>query len=327
MKKKKGEITSGMLITIVLLIVGFAILLFFLFRIEWGQSTDRSVCHESVILRATLPDIAKGFSSLRCRTVKYCVTDKNVFQGSGDCTEEYGHTKGITTVRMGEGKISLFSEGKGNFFGFGDVYPSCIVCSRVAFDKDFDDGLLEQMNLPIYLATHYVPGTEKTYAQYLSGNIEMIGVGNEISGFSIDEAISNLTGGGKINSDSSSVIGSIDNENAILFMQISAPRNLDELAKLFKGTGFALGGSFVLAPKTVSSLTGKALGSPVTWFLIVGALITQQARISKGRAVAAGYCGSALVGPGARDGCSIVKTVDYNVEGIADYCKNIESIG
>ena len=70
MIKMKGEITTSQLVTIVLFILGFAILLFALYELIWKGDLDKQVCHQSVILRATMPDIAKGYVPLKCKTEK-----------------------------------------------------------------------------------------------------------------------------------------------------------------------------------------------------------------------------------------------------------------
>ena len=54
--------------------------------------------------------------------------------------------------------------------------------------------------------------------------------------------------------------------------------------------------------------------------------VYQQGSVAYNRAITAGYCSDTLTGPEAREGCSVVRTANYDAESISQYCKNIESI-
>ncbi len=357
-KDKKAMMTVNQIISIVLIVVGFGILLIFLVRIDWGQSTDRSVCHESVILRATIPDALSSYAPLRCKTIKYCISDKNIFQGKADCSKDFGNIKDFTTVKvkttndieqfyaqeilecwsmMGEGKVSLFTEGVTLIEK--KAYPSCVICSRIAFDKNLDNDLLKQIDLPLYLSTHKAPGKEYTYAQYLQGESNLIGIGDNLGGkSSLDQAIEKLRDSekktisigeedveiGVLKEDDS--VEELREENAILFMQINALKPKEVFTKDLQNTGLAFGGSFAFSPKATAAFIGKTITSKIAWFLAAGFLTYEQGMVAYNRAIAAGYCSDALTGPEARGGCSVVRTTDYNVKGISSYCENIESI-
>src|SRR5437870_2209441 len=90
---KKGEMTTTQIITFIILIVGFAIIIFVLWQIGFSGRIDRDTCHTSVVFRATLPSIggAQEYVPLKCQTQKYCITSGLI---GGNCEEDYGSLKG-----------------------------------------------------------------------------------------------------------------------------------------------------------------------------------------------------------------------------------------
>ena len=48
--------------------------------------------------------------------------------------------------------------------------------------------------------------------------------------------------------------------------------------------------------------------------------------VAYNRAISAGYCGDFEVGSEARNGCSSVRTINYNPEDLSKYCSIVESI-
>src|SRR3989344_7816318 len=123
-KDRRGEISSSMLIGIVITIIGAAILFFLFSQIAWRGNVDQEACHQSVIFRATLPSVLESYVPLKCKTEKICITNRFI---GGNC-EEFGGVSGVTKVRvknveevekilaenivdcwsmMGEGKLSM----------------------------------------------------------------------------------------------------------------------------------------------------------------------------------------------------------------------------
>ena len=92
---KKGEMTTKMIMTILLLVVGFGIILLFYSQLSFERTIDREVCHESVVLRGTLPETLNlnALSPLKCFTKKICIRGKKIF-GKGEC-EEYENAKSV----------------------------------------------------------------------------------------------------------------------------------------------------------------------------------------------------------------------------------------
>mgnify|MGYP006929383758 CR=1 FL=1 len=81
---KRGELTSTQIVSIVLVIIGTVIILFFLaFLFDDSSEDDREICRISVLTRATAPDIVGGAIPLKCRTDKICITSDSGFLGLG----------------------------------------------------------------------------------------------------------------------------------------------------------------------------------------------------------------------------------------------------
>ena len=203
-KNKNGEMTSSQLVTIILLIVGFAILIFVFASVGWTEEIDREVCHTSVILRATLPDTfnLKDLTPLKCQTAKFCITDKTF--GKGEC-EEFKAKEKFETIRvskdkteeeinrfiarelascwamMGEGKVQIFTRET-------TTEKRCSICSRIAFDKSLKEDLNgEVKGLGNYLLTREVPNQDISYWKFLTEGVSSENYNENLDLFSTDE--------------------------------------------------------------------------------------------------------------------------------------------
>lgn len=347
---KRGEISSTTLVTVFLLLIGFAILLFVILQIGWTGKVDREVCHQSVIYRASLPEIGgvREYVPLKCKTQKICVTSG--FFG-GEC-EEYKNAESVWTVKvskgeegktqiekmiageimdcwatMGEGKVEVFGSWLIDY-GVGTVGSSCVICSRIAFDGESLEkaGInVNEINVMKYMYDHAVPDKDISYIDYLSANggkmsiprdknIEIVDFDDYFNGKSDPETetieIFQTSGQDEIN------------EIGIMFMQISTPTKTDVFKRYVEGIVGGFGGSFVLAP----SITATAVKSPTTWIILAAFGVYQQGNTWSNRAITAGYCGDVSSGENARQGCSVVRVIDYGKEDISKYCSIVESI-
>ena len=151
---KKANISTTVLITVIFLITSFVIILLAYGSVDFGGLSDKEICHESVLLRGTLPGLGiREISPLQCKTEKICIRGDKFF-GKGNCNEDFGELKEVKYTNadsledvektiadnvvdcwsmMGKGEISLYSEGWASF-GFGGVTSNCVICSRIAFD-------------------------------------------------------------------------------------------------------------------------------------------------------------------------------------------------
>ncbi len=356
---KKGEMTSKMLITIILLITGFVILLFVYLQIAEGD-IDREVCHQSVILRATIPNIAQSFIPLKCKTAKICVKGDKFFD-RGKCEEEFGDIKGISKVKvdkveqiekvisqeiidcwtmMGEGKVSLFQQYWAENYGIGGVYPTCVICSRIAFDEESLEKIdLSKVDVIEYMKANKIPNGKETYYDYLSGEEGKISIKEGLLNVKdIKEEVKDNTKTLKADSKDSVDVEEQNlevvkinhaDEIAVLFMQISAPSHGDSVLNLGKTVlGVGVVGGYFFGPSVM--LKGiRAIGLKGGLITIAAAIVgvgAQQLNVAYQRSITSGYCGDISTGTEARNGCSVVRTVNYNVEDIKQYCSVIESI-
>tara|TARA_Y100000310_G_scaffold333757_1_gene411949 strand:+ start:49 stop:1032 length:984 start_codon:yes stop_codon:yes gene_type:complete len=188
---KKGALEAKMLISIILLIAGFGIILFVYSQLNWTGNIDREICHESVILRGTLPDTllksAKEVVPLKCKTKNICVTSK-IF-GKGECESDFGKKGKYDTIKinddkkednikmvfaremadcwsmMGEGKIQVFKRE----LTFSETTKKCVICSRINFDSSLSD-LKEIKGMSDYLLNYNVPNKNQSYWKYLTNS-------------------------------------------------------------------------------------------------------------------------------------------------------------
>ena len=369
---KRAEMTSTQVVGTALLLFGFIILAILFFRFGFTGIVDREACHESVILRGTLSSIIpdaisgdlEGYVPLKCQTKKICATGKLV--GAGDC-EDFKGEKGIEKARvgenrdieklvadevvdcwnvMGEGKVSLFSSSLGAQFGVSrEIYPSCVICTRIAFDKESlsedEDIDLLALDPLAYMNTHKVPNKEESYSNYITGTSS-----GEFKFADID-----IEGQGEIKEGEEVVFGGIESvqgsfedvkegevnssgteELAVLFMQISAPKEVEVWKNLGKVALGGLGIAAVSTPKkafssvkTAGTFCANPKGALVCAAVGIVAGGVVHFNVAHNRAVTASKCENELVGSGERSGCSVVRVTNYNVSEISQYCSVIES--
>jgi hypothetical protein len=200
---KKGEISTSFVIAMIILVMGFVILLIFFYNVGGTGQMDKTVCHQSVIFRATLPSLVEDYIPLKCQTEKICIVPSNFLGTNKANCEEFKGEKGILTVKakniqqieklyaqkiveclemMGEGKVSLFNQYIAKNYGLGKVYPSCVICARIAYDKTAfekmnkeaeETGKLKidfsKMDVARYMLEHKMPGKNITYFEYVAG--------------------------------------------------------------------------------------------------------------------------------------------------------------
>lgn len=359
MIRKKADVTIGFIVSVIVLLIGFALLLLIYYQFYWQGQVDTSVCHNSVVYRGTLPSASKSLIPLKCATTKICIT-ANILQ-PGNC-EEFKNDQGVMTMRvsnnqdgldqiqkvyadqilscwsmMGQGKVSLYSDVLSQSFGFKEISSSCVVCARVAIDNNSinkDQIDLSKMNIYQYMNTHLVPGKDVTYFSAMSGNSNSasIALGDKINLPVLLDADGNPIKNSQTNAQLQDLSAESDpnkpKETAIVFMQVSAPTHTavfeNDLTALGIGSGTLLFSFPKVAVGAAKSLGG--IGAIITGVIGIAGFAGQQYMVSSNRAMSAGYCGDVKLGEDARSGCSVVRTLDYNAQGLYSYCKNIESI-
>jgi hypothetical protein len=177
MRNKKGELTTTQLVTIIILIASFAVILFFIFRLNLGETTDKEICHNSVVLRG---QSKIGTGPLDCRTSYVCIS------GGGEC-EGITATKTIEAETRDEVMNALAEEMASCWFMFGEgkknnidyvgyswkpdflVGTHCAICSIVEFDENVQE--ISEISYDVfynYLSQTKKEGTQ-TYLNYLYG--------------------------------------------------------------------------------------------------------------------------------------------------------------
>lgn len=95
--EKRGELTSTQIVTIILSLVGFALVGFALYSIfEDDSLQNRDLCRLSILSRATVPALGQQFVPLNCQTEKICIT----VDGKNNSCKQFAGEKNIRTVEL-----------------------------------------------------------------------------------------------------------------------------------------------------------------------------------------------------------------------------------
>ncbi len=337
---KRGELTSGEITGIVLVIASTIVLLLFLpsiLNIFGGGKDSRELCQLSVIARATVPSAGQQFVPLRCSTEKICLNKgENCRQFAGEeVTEEIRLNDDAEESKskiekaiadkmlecwqtMGEGKLDLFGDFSQLPIGVAsseDFAPVCVVCSRLAIerevfeDEDFKKEVLEKLDVNSYINSERPsPSVSMTYAQLLSAP----GIGapsEDVSSISSDE---------------------ISDQVAVIFSQVKVPENaFEEGLKIAGGNFMLLAGGTTLATSVplVGGWISKVIGViPPQAKIVLGVVavagvgatgVISGIAVSKAHSLVAGYCGPfKSTNKDLSTGCSIVRTIEWNSENV-----------
>jgi hypothetical protein len=203
---KKGELTSGQIISLIILILSFVIILFVLWKTyTWNPIIDKESCHQSVVFRSS---VNFGFIKsskvvpLKCQTEKMCMT-----MSGQDCLQVGKNTKTniVTPVKLdkdpeiarqqlldkiteamydchsmlGEGKLQFVPETWFQSWKMGEAVESgnpndigkkhyCLICSRIVLDDEARQKLSDITYSELYLAlSRKTTPDKKTYLEYL----------------------------------------------------------------------------------------------------------------------------------------------------------------
>jgi hypothetical protein len=181
-KNRKGDVSSKALIGIIFLIISFAIILFFLFRLNLGKETEQEVCHNSVITKSSVigaSNLLKDTIPLNCRTQTICITQ------DGTCekltspeikkVKDKNEVYNVLATQL-TNCWWMFGEGKVDYVGkellTNNVY--CSLCSQIAFDDSVDTfdteefpRQMDKLEFYQYLSQTKMPESDNTYWDYL----------------------------------------------------------------------------------------------------------------------------------------------------------------
>lgn len=172
-KNSKGELTTQQIVLLIILITSFSIILFFFFKLNLGETTNKEICHNSVILKGK--SIIKS-GNLDCRTNYLCIS------GGEDC-EGINPTETIKVDPENKNEVLkavveemadcwwMFGEGKVDYLGIGEDASGtnvCAVCSIVKFDKTVQEGL-EEISYEEFINSGLIKqkDSQDTYLSYI----------------------------------------------------------------------------------------------------------------------------------------------------------------
>ena len=293
---KKASFVQENIGKIILIIIGLTIITFFIAKIYLAYDANSAACQQSVKLRASLPALGKDLTPLRCKTEKYCF----VGQSGGSCKSTWGDAKDIAYVKvkdklgiekfisdkmvscynmMDKGQSLLFSDALAEKYSLAFVYPTCIVCSRFAFDfASLVKIDLKTINPMEYMSNYKMPDSQISYLNYFTDNSGKINTEKTINFNELADRIKQaenqmqtegLTEGEKRMLYDQSIYTDMEKyerdlreaanpsldtltgfeelesqkELAIVFMQITAPTTWDVISTDLKTAGFGLGTS------------------------------------------------------------------------------------
>ena len=321
MFEKRGDLTAGQIVAIVLIIAGFIVLILFipsLVKIFGTGESSREICHLSVIARASTP-LGESLIPLKCAAEKVCISES----GRDDACKEFAGIKNVREVKLkgneeekariiekeladsmlfcwymlGEGKLDLFRKVSDIQLipSFDEVKPKCVVCSRIAIADDVPQNVRDKVDVNEYMAYERPSEiVEYTYLQLMTDVGITVPPKNEIS----DGA------------------GSLQNQIGILFSQIKIQKGVFEAAGGTAVTSFVAYKSLSIVPflgKITSSKQGKVFG--VIASVVAGGLsgaVTYQGQIN-----AIGHCQDFVETKELQSkGCSVVRAIEWTEENI-----------
>jgi hypothetical protein len=186
-RKKNGEITSQQIVILVIVIVSFAVILFFLFRLNLGETSDDELCHNSVVTRgsAVIPSDAVP---LNCHRKYICIT-KSGGTCQGLTNPERIEVKSLDEIYKAIADQMancwwMFGEGRINYVG-GKLEKNnyCSICSQVYFDKSLESitgNTISKDKLYDFLKDNKIDETN-SYLDYLIGTNDLASIKKESS--------------------------------------------------------------------------------------------------------------------------------------------------
>lgn len=177
-KEKKGELTTAQIVALVILIVSFLIILYFLFYLRLGETSDKELCHNSVSMRANT-HIPGDAVPLDCKTNYICLTKDGTCESMTNPDKKTVSTKGeVYGILANEMKDCwwMFGEGRYDYVG-KDVFVSdlyCSICTQFVLDNSLDDlfggeKISQREFYEDYLSKTKISGEDITYLEYLYG--------------------------------------------------------------------------------------------------------------------------------------------------------------
>jgi hypothetical protein len=143
MKGQRGELTTQQIVGLIVLIVSFSIILILIFRLNLGETTNKEICHNSVLLKSK--SLVGG--ALDCRTNYVCLSGGRKCEGINptetieiDLNQESDEIKDDIMKAIADEMADcwwMFGEGKIDYVGGVNIIGNkvCALCSKISFDE------------------------------------------------------------------------------------------------------------------------------------------------------------------------------------------------
>jgi len=349
MFSKRGDVSSYFLITTILVIAGFAVLLYFLFQFDFIGQTTEDLCKLSVLTRATSPSSVQSYAPLKCTTNKICLSygaDCDEFAGEKDVAkitlpsnDEKAAKIKIAEISanamydcwkiMGEGKLDLFGSAAKEY-SWDIAESTCVICSRIAIARDVPEKIASETNINEYMRTHKISeNSDLTYLQAFTDRGVNAYASVKPSLFTKElETKGSTTISGKGSQIKLSEQTLPNRQLAIVFMQIKSVdvltvlKNLGEAGATLGGLTFLTPGVSTIAKSIVFHPSGAGLVAVTAAGIAVGGYGAYNS--IQGQLKAAGYCGEFTTNEKSKEGCSLVQGLNYNVGDINSLCASIQ---
>lgn len=168
---KKGELTTQQLVMIIILILSFAIILFFIFRLNLGGTTNKEICHDSVVKKSNLI-MRVLYGEIKCETGYTCIS------AGGQCSEITAKSTVNVNANNKDEIFKTIAEEMANcwwMFGEGKLNygKGCAVCSYIDFDDKIESTYSEGISYKEFLDSLTKPvniqKSNENYLYYLYG--------------------------------------------------------------------------------------------------------------------------------------------------------------
>ncbi len=179
---KKGELTTQQIVLLIILIMSFAVILYFLFQLNLGKESEKEICHNSVIMRGNV-GLVQDSISLNCQREYICIAKKGNCGMVNPVVEKVENLDEIYEVLANKMADCwwMFGEGKIDYVGkdlfIKDNY--CSICSQIAFDDSLNDfegienNQISKDELYDYMSQNKISNSEETYTEYLFGTNDL----------------------------------------------------------------------------------------------------------------------------------------------------------
>ena len=335
---KKGDVESSTIVGVIVAILGFAVVLIFLLNIlDVNEQSKEEICRLSVLSRATAPESANTYVPLQCSVNKICFTTNNEnckeFIGyedvqkislpkdpkkAADIIEAVSADKMLDCWEtMGEGQLSLYSGGMQKYFGLESSSITCTVCARLALnvpDEKLKNNILNEIDLKEYMRTTQIHNSPRTYLNAFSDD----GINNYVkTPEKVSESISIEETEFKKETD----------ELSIVFTQI-AQKNYSTTLNNLAGAGATIAGGAFITPiigKPALKLATTGPGVVAIGVSAVGLSAYSLYNVRQGQSISAGYCGEfSSTNEQAKQGCSVIQILPYDISSINNICNVVE---